>query len=224
MPPTVLWHLLQATCAVLGAVVVICRIRHGRRTCDQWLALAGCCAWAATAVTEAVWPLLEAVGGDADIRRLLVNLGNVVVILVVSLGVTRFGIWKRARPSIMLAALAAGLLVWWLPGHGAVVERREQSNWEVWLGLVLYFTYVAATGGSLRELGRCRARTELTLPQLMCLRLLHAVVAAALACAGIKALLFVGVQLEWRGFSALWPSTYFPWRCSDSACCLCWPS
>ena len=201
MPPTVLWHVLQAGFGLCGCLVVIGRIRQGRRTSAQWLALTGFCAWTSAAATEAAWPVLAQAGVDVDFRHLAVNLLNVVVMLLVALVITGFGIRERLRPAFVIAAIAAGLMVWWLPGHGAIVERRAHTPPTVWLGMALYLGYVAATIGSLLELGRSGHRINLPLPTLVNLRLLHAMAAAALGYTGVKALLFVGVQAEWPGFS-----------------------
>ncbi len=145
--------------------------------------------------------MLAQVGVDVDLRRLVVNLLNVVVMLLGALVVTSFGIRERLRPAFVLAAIAAGMLVWWIPGHGAIVDLRGEATWSVWLGMALYLGFIAATVGSLLELGRPDCRINLHLARLLNLRLVHAMVTAALGYTGVKALLFVGVQAGWPGFS-----------------------
>ena len=201
MPPALLVRLPIVVFGVLGVVVIIGRLREGRRSPAQWLALARFGAWSAGTAFEAAWPLLVQVGVDIDLRHLVVNLLNVAVVLTVSLLLTTFGIRERMRPVMVVAAITAGLIVWWLPGHGAILERGAQATWGAWVGMGLYLGYIAGTVGSLLELGRARYRADLPLAKQVQLRLLQAMAVAALTYVGTKALLFVGVQAAWPGFS-----------------------
>ena len=193
-------HVPVAVFAVLGLLVIVGRLRAGRRSAAQWLALIGFGAWSAAAALNAGWPLLEAAGVDVDVRRLAVNLLNVICVLAVSLVVTTFGVRERLRPVFVVAAVAAACVVWWLPGHGVIVERRPQAAWQTWIGMSLYLGYLAATVGCLLELGRAHNRAQLPLAKHVQVRLLQALAAAALTYVGAKALLFIGVQAEWPGF------------------------
>ena len=200
MPPALLLRLPILLFGVLGVAVIIGRLREGRRSPAQWLALSGCCSWSAGAGFEAAWPLLAEAGVDLDLRHLVVNLLNVGAVLAVSLLMTTFGIRERMRPAMVVAAIIAGLIVWWLPGHGAILERGAQATWGAWVGMGLYLGYIAGTVGSLLELGRARYRADLHLAKQVQLRLLQAMAVAALTYVGAKALLFVGVQAAWPGF------------------------
>ena len=193
-------HVPVAVFAVLGLLVIVGRLRAGRRSAAQWLALIGFGAWSVAAALNAGWPLLEAAGVDVDVRRLAVNLLNVICVLAVSLVVTTFGVRERLRPVFVVAAVAAACVVWWLPGHGVIAERRPQAAWQTWIGMGLYLGYLAATVGCLLELGRAHNRAQLPLAKHVQVRLLQALAAAALTYVGAKALLFIGVQAEWPGF------------------------
>ncbi len=201
MPPAILARLPIVLFGVLGVVVVIGRLREGRRSPAQWLALAGFAAGSAGAGVDAAWPLLAQAAADVDLRHLVVNLLNVGIVLVVSLLITTFGIRERLRPVMVVAAFAAGLLVWWIPGHGAILEREAQSSWRSWVGMGLYLGYITGTIGSLLELGCAHYRADLHLAKQVQLRLFQAMAIAALAYVLTKALLFVGVQAAWPGFS-----------------------
>ena len=190
-----------AVFAVLGLLVIAGRLRAGRRSAAQWLALIGFGAWSVAVALNAGWPLLGAAGVDVDVRYLSVNLLNVICVLAVSLVVTTFGVRERLRPVFVVAAVAAACVVWWLPGHGVIVERRPQAAWQTWIGMGLYLGYLAATVGCLLELGRAHNRAQLPLAKQLQVRLLQALAAAALTYVGAKALLFIGVQAEWPGFS-----------------------
>lgn len=201
VPPASLWQVVQMACAAYGMVTVVGRIRDGRPTATQLLVLVGFCAWLGAAVMEVLWPLFQQVGADVDHRRLVTNLRNVAVLLVLALVTTTFGIRERLRPIFLVSALAAALVVWWLPGHGSVVELGQHSTWSIWLGMGLHLVCIAVIAGSLLEVGSSRYRVGLPLSKLMNLRFLHAAAVAALAYAGMKGLLFVGVQAKWLGLS-----------------------
>ena len=201
MSPSSLWPVLQAACAAHGVLTVVGRIRGRRSTAAQLLVLAGFSAWLGAALIEILWPLLAQVGADINHRRLVTNLLNVAVLLVLALVTTTFGIRERLRPIFLVTALATAFLVWWLPGHGSVVELGERSTWRIWLGMGLYLAGTAVIAGSLLEAGRSRYRVGLPLSKLLILRFLHAAALAALAYAGMKGLLFVGVQARWLGLS-----------------------
>ena len=142
------------------------RIRSGRPTAVQWLALADFCAWLGAAAAKIAWPVLAQMGAATDQRRQATNLLNVAVILVMSLAAATFGIRERLRPVFVIVAIVAGLLVWWLPGHGAAVLLREHIAWMVWLGMCLYLGCIAAVTGRLLAVGRSRHRTGLPLSKL----------------------------------------------------------
>ena len=201
MPPVLLVRLAIFLCGVLGLLIVIGRLREGRRSPAQWLALVGFAAGSAGTGVDLAWPLLEQAGANLDLRHLVVNLLNVGIVLVLSLLITTFGIRERLRPMTIVAAIAAGLVVWWLPGHGAILQRTAQASWDSRVGMGLYLGYIAGTVGCLLKLGRARYRTDLHLAKQMQLRLLQAMAVAALAYVLTKALLFLGVQAGWPGFS-----------------------
>ena len=195
-------HVPVAVFAVLGLLVIVGRLRAGRRTAAQWLALIGFGSWSVAAALNAGWSLLEAAGVDVDVRYLAVNLLNVICVLAVSLVITTFGVRQRLRPVFVVAAVAACWVVWWLPGHGAMMEQRAQTTWETWTGMGLYLGYLAASASCLLVLGRAQYRVHLPLVKQVQLRLLQAMAGAGLTYVGTKALLFVGVQVGWPGFSA----------------------
>ncbi len=201
MPPAIPVQLPIALFGLAGAAVVIGRLREGRCSPAQWLALACFGAWSTGAGFDVVWPLLARAGADIDLRHLVVNLLRVGAVLAVSLLMTTFGIRERLRPVMVVAAIAAGLIVWWVPGHGAILQRAAQADWDSRVGMGLYLGYIAGTVGCLLELGRARYRTDLHLAKQLQLRLLQAMAIAALAYVLTKALLFVGVQAGWTGFS-----------------------
>ena len=194
-------HVPVAVFALLGLLVIVGRLRAGRRTAAQWLALIGFGAWSVAGGLNAGWPLLEAAGVDVDVRHVAVNLLNIICVLAVSLVVTTFGVRERLRPVFVVAAVAAACVVWWLPGHGAVLGRRPHADWVMWAGAGLYLGYLAAVWGVVLELGRARYRIGLPLPKQVQLRLVQAMSVAALIHVGATGLAFVGVQAEWPGFS-----------------------
>ena len=193
-------HMATAAFAVLGLLTIVGRLRAGQRTAAQWLALIGFGTWFVAAGLKAGWPLAEAAGIHVDVRHLVVSLLNISCVLAVSLVVTTFGVGERLRPLFVVAAVAAGCVVWWLPGHGAITERRLQAISLTWLGMGLYLGYLAATVGCLLALGRTYFRAHVPLEITVQLRLLQAVAGAALTYVGVKGLVFVGVQLGWPEF------------------------
>lgn len=200
-PPAVFWYLVQAVCGAGGLAVVSRRIWTGRRESAQWLAVAGLGAWTAAAALEAAWPIVRRVGVEHDLRHLLTNLLNVVVMLAVALLLTGLGIRERLRPVLVVAAIGAGLVIWWLPAHAAVVEPHVHTAWSFWPTMSLHLGFLAVTVVGLRDLDRSCRRCHWPLPTLMHFRLLQAVAAAGLIYTGAKVLLIVGVQAEWPGFS-----------------------
>ncbi len=201
MPPALLLQVPLVVCGVLGAAIVVGRVRAGRRTASQWLALAGFIAWSVGAGIDAVWPLLVQAGVPIDLRHLVVNWLRVACVLTVALVITTFGIRERLRPAFVVGAIAAGLLVWWLPGHGAILGRQPQTDWLLWAGMGLYLGYLAAAWSVVLDVGRARYRVGLPLQKQVQLRLVQAMSVAALTHVGATGLAFVGVQAEWPGFS-----------------------
>ncbi len=201
MPLALLLQVPLVVCGVLGAAIVVGRVRAGRRTASQWLALAGFIAWSVGAGIDAVWPLLVQAGVPIDLRHLVVNWLRVACVLTVALVITTFGIRERLRPAFVVGAIAAGLLVWWLPGHGAILGRQPQTDWLLWAGMGLYLGYLAAAWSVVLDVGRARYRVGLPLQKQVELRLVQAMSVAALTHVGATALAFVGVQAGWPGFS-----------------------
>ena len=201
MPSALPLQVPVAACAVLGLAVIIGRLQRGQRAPAQWLALVGFSAWTVSTGLELVWPLVAATGAGVDLRYLAVNLLNVVCVLTVSLVVTTFGVRERLRPVFVLAAVAAGWVVWWMPGHGTIVEPGAQATWGARAGMGIFLGYLAVSVSSLLMVGRAHFRADLSLVLQMQLRLLQAMAAAALMYVGAKALLFVGIQVGWPGFN-----------------------
>ena len=201
MPPRLLVQVPLVVCGVLGVAIVIGRVRAGRRTPSQWLALAGFIAWSVGAGVDAVWPWLLHAGVLPDLRHLAVGWLRVACVLSVALVITTFGIRERLRPVFVAGAIGAGFLVWWLPGHGGVLGRRPQADWVEWAGMGLYLGYFVAVWGVVLELGRARYRVGLPLAKQVQLRLVQAMSVAALTHVAATALAFAGVQAEWPGFS-----------------------
>ncbi len=177
------------------------RLRSGRRTPAQWLALTGFSSWTAAAVLDAAWPFVTPTGLDDDYRNLVVNLLNVACVLAVSLVVTTFGVLERLRSLFVAAAVAACWIVWWLPDHGAIVDGNSEASPETWLGMLLYLSYPVAAVGCLLLGGRRHFRGHLPLAMQVQLRLLQVMAGATLAYVGVKALVFVGVQVGWPGLN-----------------------
>lgn len=201
MPHAVLVHLPLVACGVLGVVNLLGRMRAGHRTPAQWLALAGFSAWSLRAGIEAGWPWLAHFGVSPDLRHLAVGWLRVACVLAVALVVTTFGIRVRWRPAFVVGAVGAGMLVWWLPGHGAALARRSPAAWTEWCGLGLYLGYFAAVWFVLLEVGRTRHRVGLPLLKQVQLRLLQAMSAAALTHVSAQGLVVVGAQAGWPGFT-----------------------
>ena len=109
----------------------MCRLRAGQRTPSNWLALTGFSAWTAGATLDATWPLLLPSGVPMERRHLLLNWLRIACVLTVALLITTFGIRERLRPALVVGAIAASLLVWWLPGHGAILGPQTQIGWAV---------------------------------------------------------------------------------------------
>ena len=165
MPSALLVHVPMVVCGVLGVVIIFGRVRAGRRTPSQWLALSGFSAWSLGAGVDAEWPWLAHAGVPPDLRHLMVGWLRVAWVLAVALVTTTFGIRERLRAAFVLGAVGAGVLVWWLPGHGAILGRRPQTEWAEWAGMGLYLGYFAAVWGVLLEVGRSRYRVGLPLPK-----------------------------------------------------------
>ncbi|MDE2903002.1 MAG: hypothetical protein OXP73_08225 [Chloroflexota bacterium] len=201
MPHAVLVQLPLVACGVLGMVNLLGRMRAGHRAPAQWLALAGFSAWSLRAGIEAGWPWLAHLGLSTDFRHLAGGWLRVTCVLAVALVVTTFGIRVSWRPAFVVGAVGAGMLVWWLPGHGAALARRSPTAWTEWCGLGLYLGYFAAVWFVLLEVGRTRYRVGLPLPKQVQLRFLQAMAAAALTHVGAQGLVVVGVQAGWPGFT-----------------------
>ena len=201
MPLALLVHVAMVACGVLGVVVVVGRMRAGRRTPSQWLALAGFSAWSLGASIDAAWPWLAHAGVPPDLRHLIVGWLRLAWVLAVALLITTLGIRERLRAAFVLGAIAAAVLVWWLPGHGAVLPRRLQTGWAEWAGLGLYLGYWVTVWGVLLEVGRAHYRVGLPLPKQVQLRLLQAMSVAAQSHVGAQGLVVVGVQAGWPEFS-----------------------
>ena len=200
MPSALLVHVAMVACGVLGVAIIVGRVRAGRRTPSQWLALAGFSAWSLGAGVDAAWPWLAHAGVLPDLRHLMVGWLRLAWVLAVALVITTFGIRERLRAAFVLGAVGAGALVWWLPGHGALLERRPQAEWAEWAGMGLYLGYFAAVWGVLLEVGRSRYRVGLPLPKQVQLRLLQAMSVAALTHVGAQGLVVVGLHAGWPGF------------------------
>ena len=200
MPTALLIHVPLVACGVLGVVIVIGRVRAGRRTPSQWLALAGFGAWALGAGVDAVWPWIANAGVPGDLRHLVVGWLRIACVLAVGLLCTTFGIRDCLRPALVVGAIGIAVLVWLLPGHGAIIERRPQTVWAAWVAMGLYLGYLAAVWCVVLEMGRARYRVGLPLPKQVQLRLVQAMSLAALTHVGATGLAFVGVQAGWPGF------------------------
>ena len=200
MPLALLVHVPMVACGVLGVAIIVGRVRAGRRTPSQWLALAGFSAWSLGAGVDAAWPWLAHAGVPPDLRHLMVGWLRVAWVLAVALVITTFGIRERLRAAFVLGAVGAGVLVWWLPGHGAILGRRPQTEWAEWAGMGLYLGYFAAVWGVLLEVGRSRYRVGLPLPKQVQLRLIQAMSVAALTHVGAQGLVVAGFHAGWPGF------------------------
>ena len=201
IPPVILLKVPAAACGLLGVFVIVGRLRSGRRTPAQWLALTGFSSWTAAVVLDAAWPFVSPAGLDDDYRHLAVGLLSVACVLAVSLVITTFGVLERLRPLFVAAAVAACWIVWWLPGHGAIVEGGSEASPATWLGMLLYLSYFMVSVGCLLVGGHSHFRGHLPLAMQVQLRLLETAAGAALAYVGVKALIFVGVQVGWPGFN-----------------------
>ena len=193
-------HVPLVACGVLGVVTVIGRVRAGRRTPTQWLALAGFGAWALGAGVDAAWPWIANAGVPDDPRHLVVGWLRIACVLAVGLVCTTFGIRDCLRPALVVGAIGIAVLVWLLPGHGAIIERRPQTVWAEWVAMGLYLGYLTAVWCVVLEMGRARYRMGLPLPKQVQLRLVQAMSLAGLTHVGATGLAFVGVQAGWPGF------------------------
>ena len=194
-------HVPLVACGVLGVVTVSRRVRAGRGTPTQWLALAGFGAWALGAGVDAAWPWIANAGVPDDPRHLVVGWLRIACVLAVGLVCTTFGIRDCLRPALVVGAIGIAVLVWLLPGHGAIIERRPQTVWAEWVAMGLYLGYLTAVWCVVLEMGRARYRMGLPLPKQVQLRLVQAMSLAGLTHVGATGLAFVGVQAEWPGFS-----------------------
>lgn len=201
MSAAALVHLPLLICGVLGLVSLARRGRAAWRDPTQWLAVAGFSAWTLRAGIDAGWPWLADAGVSAEVRHLATAWLRVGCVLAVGFLVTTFGIRERWRPAFGIGAIGAGVLVWSLPGNGAIPAPHPHTSWWEWCGLGLYLAYFAMVWGALLDLGRSRYRVGLSLPKQLQLRLLHAMSGAALVHLVGECVAIVGVQAGLRGFT-----------------------
>ncbi len=200
-PTTLVVHVSLLACGVFGLVSLARRDRVAWRDPAQWLAVAGFSAWSLRAGIDVGWPWLTYAGIPAEFRYLAAGWLRVAGVLAVVLVLTTFGIRERWRPVFALGAIGAGVLVWWLPRHGAIPAGYPQSSWREWWGLGLYLAYFAVVWGALLDVGRAHYRVGLTLPKRLQLRLLNAMSVAGLVHVAGEGVAVLGAQAGLPGFS-----------------------